>query len=638
LIVSSSTQQSPIGIEMNVVTSVAEPKGINSGKPAKKPFDVLFAGMVGKAAKQDSQGMAVKNGKECREDTTNAISDDEMNTVADGKSSVSDLKDLVQEMKQELVEKPAAQNPAIAEDVAVNAAVSASTPELLEKLEELLKRVTQDADPASDVRKSESNHTQAMQPIQAVINDFKHAPVEKDAVQYMKAEFMDVEAVPPVSVPELLQNIKETLAKIAPEIDQCNVKKLVSLLNELKTALKKSFTLPGTDESGNQQTLPATADTSASIAVPDQFGNMSAVPLEKTARDDNSGTVAPKSEIEPSSVTWVEYVLQQQQTEVGKQAPVGEQKPDASGGTAGGQVSAAQTIPVSKGGKQVMEQVSPTQKPASTMAMSAEATPVADRQPQDVRGANNNDFSLRSTNSHAVQFAERAANASKTDVTAKSVELTESPSVGVDFREAMSNEKFSFSDGGAQQNPGGQGGSTAASPAPAINVSGFEISVQNQGQTQVQLQPENVKIPVQEHIMNQVKEKLAQYEPASRVDTITMKLNPGELGELKINMRMEDMRLKVDIVAQNQMVKDTIMQNVDSLRDMMSRQNITIDRFDVSTGGGQGSSQAFREGRNAAGSMPYMPYDVTPASGEEIIVQKAGYWDSNDNQLVNLRF
>ena len=477
-----------------------------------------------------------------------------------------------------------------------------------------------------------------MQPLYAVVNEFKHVRAEKDAVQNTKAEFVEVKSVTPVSVPELMQNIEVTLAKISPEKDQGNGKKLVSLLNELKTALKKSFTLPGTDESGNQQTLPATADTSASIAVPDQFGNMSAVPLQKTARDDNSGTVAPKSEIEPSSVTWVEYVLQQQQTEVGKQAPVGEQKPDASGGTAGGQVSAAQTIPVSKGGKQVTEQVSPTQKPASTMAMSAEATPVTDRQPQDVRGANNNDFSLRSTNSHAVQFAERAANASKTDVTAKSVELTESPSVGVDFREAMSNEKFSFSDGGAQQNPGGQGGSTAASPAPAINVSGFEISVQNQGQTQVQLQPENVKIPVQEHIMNQVKEKLAQYEPASRVDTITMKLNPGELGELKINMRMEDMRLKVDIVAQNQMVKDTIMQNVDSLRDMMSRQNITIDRFDVSTGGGQGSNQAFREGRNAAGSMPYMPYDVTPASGEEIIVQKAGYWDSNDNQLVNLRF
>ena len=53
------------------------------------------------------------------------------------------------------------------------------------------------------------------------------------------------------------------------------------------------------------------------------------------------------------------------------------------------------------------------------MVMSAESTPVADRQPQDVRGANNNDFFLRSTNSHAVQFAERAANASKTDVTAK---------------------------------------------------------------------------------------------------------------------------------------------------------------------------------------------------------------------------
>ena len=84
----------------------------------------------------------LKTEKNAREDTTNAISDDEMNTVADGKSSVSDLKDLVQEMKQELVEKPAAQDPAMAGDLAANAAVSASVPELLEKLEELLKRVT----------------------------------------------------------------------------------------------------------------------------------------------------------------------------------------------------------------------------------------------------------------------------------------------------------------------------------------------------------------------------------------------------------------------------------------------------------------------------------------------------------------
>ena len=393
---------------------------------------------------------------------------------------------------------------------------------------------------------------------------------------------------------------------------------------------------PGNNRHCRLQLIQATA-----IAVPEQTGKLLADPLLKTAREelsDNNGIVASKSEIDPSSATWVEYVLQQQQAQGAKQATVGEQKPDSSRGVAGEPVSAAHTTSVPKGGQQLAEQVSPTQTDASATATSAESIPVADRQPKDVRGANNNDLSLRSTNVHALQFAEHAANASKTDVTVKSAEAAESFSAGVDIREAMSKEKFSFSDGGAQQNPGGQGGSTTANPAPAMNISGFEFSVQSQGQTQVQLQPENARIPVQEHIMNQVKEKLAQYEPASRAETITMKLNPGELGELKINMRMEDMRLKVDIVAQNQMVKDTIMQNVDSLRDMMSKQNITIDRFDVSTGGGQGSNQAFREGRNAAGSMPYIPYNVTPASGEEITVQKTGYWDSNDNQLVNLRF
>ena len=178
--------QSPVGIEINVVTSVVEPKSLNSSKTAEKPFGALFAGMVGKAAKQDSQGMAVKNGKEGKPDTNNAISKDEVNSAVDGKSSVSGLKDPEQGIKSELVGM----------------------------LEELLKRLNPDTEPAADVLKSESNPTQAMHVIQAVINDFKQVPVEKDALQNLKAELLNSKAASPVSVPDLLQNIKETLAKI----------------------------------------------------------------------------------------------------------------------------------------------------------------------------------------------------------------------------------------------------------------------------------------------------------------------------------------------------------------------------------------------------------------------------------------
>lgn len=100
-----------------------------------------------------------------------------------------------------------------------------------------------------------------------------------------------------------------------------------------------------------------------------------------------------------------------------------------------------------------------------------------------------------------------------------------------------------------------------------------------------------------EQIMSQVKEKLTQQRLTSDNGQITLRLHPAELGELKVTVRMDDQRVRVDVVAENRMVKDALMQNLDSLKEALARQNVAMERFDVSTGGRQFFDQGFREGQ-----------------------------------------
>jgi flagellar hook-length control protein FliK len=76
--------------------------------------------------------------------------------------------------------------------------------------------------------------------------------------------------------------------------------------------------------------------------------------------------------------------------------------------------------------------------------------------------------------------------------------------------------------------------------------------------------------------------------------TISLKLNPEDLGELTINVRVEDQRLKVEVVSENRSVRDALMNNMESLKETLLKQHFTMERFDVSTGANSnGSNQAF---------------------------------------------
>ncbi len=90
---------------------------------------------------------------------------------------------------------------------------------------------------------------------------------------------------------------------------------------------------------------------------------------------------------------------------------------------------------------------------------------------------------------------------------------------------------------------------------------------------------------IAEQVIKQVGEHFAKNEIKNGSEQIVLRLSPENLGELKVNIKMENQRLTVEIVAENRMVRDAILQNSDALKDSLAKQNIKMDSFDVTTGG-----------------------------------------------------
>lgn len=111
---------------------------------------------------------------------------------------------------------------------------------------------------------------------------------------------------------------------------------------------------------------------------------------------------------------------------------------------------------------------------------------------------------------------------------------------------------------------------------------------------------EAVKLDIPEQIIPQVKERLALHDVKPGSQQITLTLSPDSLGELKMNLNLQGQKLSVEIVTENRTVRDAIVQHTDALKESLARQNITMESFDVTTGGkgsgNQGQNQnAWRE-------------------------------------------
>lgn len=104
----------------------------------------------------------------------------------------------------------------------------------------------------------------------------------------------------------------------------------------------------------------------------------------------------------------------------------------------------------------------------------------------------------------------------------------------------------------------------------------------------------------QEMISRQVTDRLVGHEIKQGNDQISLKLSPENLGNLQLNMRMDDNRLKLEIVAENRGVRDALLQQADELKENLAKQNIRVDSFEVTTSNNGNLSQQSRDWRQAA--------------------------------------
>jgi flagellar hook-length control protein FliK len=149
-----------------------------------------------------------------------------------------------------------------------------------------------------------------------------------------------------------------------------------------------------------------------------------------------------------------------------------------------------------------------------------------------------------------------------------------------------------------------EGESDAADDNPDMrqNMPG-QLAVEQQKATTAATRPsvgEPLRQNVSEQVMPQVKERLEMHDIKPGKQQITLTLSPGTLGELKMNLNLQGDKLSIEIVTENRSVRDAIVQHVDTLKESLARQNITMESFDVTTGGkgsgNQGQNQnAWRE-------------------------------------------
>jgi len=149
--------------------------------------------------------------------------------------------------------------------------------------------------------------------------------------------------------------------------------------------------------------------------------------------------------------------------------------------------------------------------------------------------------------------------------------------------------------------------------------------------------PEGTATLSREQIVNQVKEKLAEHRFVADSSQVTIRLHPDQLGELKINVRMDDQKVRVEIVAENQTVKDALLQGADSLKEALARQNVSMERFDVSTQGRQFFNQGFREGRQQEQPQvaPRLASWLTGNAGEADQAAVPS-WQPRENALLDM--
>jgi flagellar hook-length control protein FliK len=149
--------------------------------------------------------------------------------------------------------------------------------------------------------------------------------------------------------------------------------------------------------------------------------------------------------------------------------------------------------------------------------------------------------------------------------------------------------------------------------------------------------PVDLKSALHQSILAQIKDGVVTHDGKGN-GQMSIRLNPGELGELKILVRMdENSNLRVEVQADNKTVKDLLMGNLDSLKDSLTAKNFTMDGFNVSTGGGGFNSPLPEQKESPRQQSPSRLARAGSYSdqGEQV---KVNYLTGEVNNLLDVRF
>lgn len=138
-----------------------------------------------------------------------------------------------------------------------------------------------------------------------------------------------------------------------------------------------------------------------------------------------------------------------------------------------------------------------------------------------------------------------------------------------------------------------------------------------------------------ENILSQVRDALVTHGNKDG-GMISVRLKPAELGELHINVRVDDHQVRVEIVSENHAVRESLVGNLDSLRETLQKQHLSLDRFDIFTGAHHQSGQGMPQG-GGGGARYKAPL---PGAREELAAENdkdvAGWWPETGNSMIDL--
>ncbi len=121
-------------------------------------------------------------------------------------------------------------------------------------------------------------------------------------------------------------------------------------------------------------------------------------------------------------------------------------------------------------------------------------------------------------------------------------------------------------------------------------------SSQATGQTQAGTAklPSGIMVP-ENHIVGQVVERFSMNQRLE-TGTVTLRLYPQELGELRMEIKVEQDNIKAHITTQNPQVQEILEKNMPRLRDALEQQGMNLEQMEVSVAASdQNDSRPFQE-------------------------------------------